>query len=175
MHTPTPSHHRYIQPPASHRGSQYSSLLRSPTSSLLHPASNITRYEAPHIPALGRLGERGGITGYTYGYDESLYRLGVVPEVTGELLRRRHLARYSHEEMTLLLQEFGFDMLDLRQFRIHRISGLDLLNMTEDDMFTTLVLPRVRVGTLRSLQRAVQLFDRISTIPPQVCVTVWHV
>ncbi|MEW5300802.1 MAG: hypothetical protein WDW36_003707 [Sanguina aurantia] len=167
MHTPTPSHHRYIQPPASHRGSQYSSLLRSPTSSLLHPASNITRYEAPHIPALGRLGERGGITGYTYGYDESLYRLGVVPEVTGELLRRRHLARYSHEEMTLLLQEFGFDMLDLRQFRIHRISGLDLLNMTEDDMFTTLVLPRVRVGTLRSLQRAVQLFDRISTIPPQ--------
>lgn len=43
--------------------------------------------------------------------------------------------------------------------------------MTEDEMFRTLVLPRNRVGTLRSLQRAVQLFDRISTIPPQVCNT----
>lgn len=40
--------------------------------------------------------------------------------------------------------------------------------MTEDDMFTTLVLPRARVGTLRTLQRAVQLFDRITTLPCQV-------
>ena len=40
-----------------------------------------------------------------------------------ELLRKKHLARFSPEEVCLLLEEMGFDRLDLRGFRVERVDG----------------------------------------------------
>ncbi len=44
-----------------------------------------------------------------------------------ELLRKKHLARFSSDELCLLLEEMGFDSLDLRGFRAQRVSGGSLL------------------------------------------------
>jgi hypothetical protein len=44
-------------------------------------------------------------------------------ELESELLRKKHLGRFSAEEVQLLLQEMGFDELDLRGFRVHSIDG----------------------------------------------------
>ncbi len=41
-----------------------------------------------------------------------------------DLLRKKHLARFTPEELMLLLEEMGFDRLDLRGFRINRIGGV---------------------------------------------------
>ncbi|PNH02745.1 hypothetical protein TSOC_011237 [Tetrabaena socialis] len=65
------------------------------------------------------------------------------------------------------VQEMAFDKLDLRSFKVHGISGVDLLDMTEDEMIVRLLLPRHKVRKLRALQRAVALFDRIATLPRQ--------
>ena len=44
-------------------------------------------------------------------------------EMESELLRKKHLARFSPEEVCLLLEEMGFDRLDLRGFRVERVDG----------------------------------------------------
>ena len=44
-------------------------------------------------------------------------------EVESELLRKKHIARFSPEEVCLLLEEMGFDRLDLRGFRVERVDG----------------------------------------------------
>ena len=44
-------------------------------------------------------------------------------ELESELLRKKHLARFSPEEVCLLLEEMGFDRLDLRGFRVERVDG----------------------------------------------------
>lgn len=44
-------------------------------------------------------------------------------EVESELLRKKHLARFSPEEVCLLLEEMGLDRLDLRGFRLARTNG----------------------------------------------------
>lgn len=40
-----------------------------------------------------------------------------------ELLRKKHLARFNAEEVCLLLEEMGFDSIDLRGFKLARVSG----------------------------------------------------
>lgn len=98
---------------------------------------------------------------------EAAYELGAMPEIDSALLKRKHLMRYTPEDLATLLQETGFDKLDLRGFRLHRVSGLDLLDMTEDEMLVRLMLPRHKVRKLRALQHAVALYDRIATLPRQ--------
>ncbi|KAG2490283.1 hypothetical protein HYH03_011235 [Edaphochlamys debaryana] len=93
--------------------------------------------------------------------------LGAMPELESDLLKRKHLIRYTSEELVTLLQEMGFDKLDLRTFKLNAIAGVDLLDMTEDEMIVRLLLPRHKVRKLRALQRAVALFDRIATLPRQ--------
>ncbi|GFR52021.1 hypothetical protein Agub_g14445 [Astrephomene gubernaculifera] len=93
--------------------------------------------------------------------------LGPMPEVDSDLLKRKHLIRYTAEELVALLQEMGFDKLDLRAFKVNNIAGVDLLDMTEDEMIVRLLLPRHKVRKLRALQRAVALYDRIATLPRQ--------
>eukprot|EP00198_Chlamydomonas_reinhardtii_P009521 XP_001698858.1 predicted protein [Chlamydomonas reinhardtii] len=93
--------------------------------------------------------------------------LGVMPEVDSDLLKRKHLIRYTAEELATLLQEMGFDKLDLRSFKLNGVAGVDLLDMSEDEMVVRLLLPRHKVRKLRALQRAVALFDRIATLPRQ--------
>ncbi len=44
-------------------------------------------------------------------------------EVETELLRKKHLAKFSHDELVALLEEMGFDTLDLRGFRVHYVDG----------------------------------------------------
>ncbi|GIL89985.1 hypothetical protein Vretimale_17956 [Volvox reticuliferus] len=95
------------------------------------------------------------------------YSLGPVPEVDNELLKRKHLIRYTAEELAALLQDMGFDKLDLRAFKVNNVAGVDLLDMTEDEMIVRLLLPRHKVRKLRALQRAVALYDRIATLPRQ--------
>uniref|UniRef100_A0A7S0UYY4 SAM domain-containing protein n=1 Tax=Polytomella parva TaxID=51329 RepID=A0A7S0UYY4_9CHLO len=90
-----------------------------------------------------------------------------VPDLDSALLRRKHLVRFSAEELQLLLSEIGFDRLDLRPFRLNAISGLDLLDMTEEEMAIRLLLPTIKIRKLRAVQRAVALFDRIATVPRQ--------
>ena len=53
------------------------------------------------------------------------WQLGTSPlvELESELLRKKHLARFSPEEVCLLLEEMGFDRLDLRGFRVERVDG----------------------------------------------------
>ncbi|KAF5839348.1 hypothetical protein DUNSADRAFT_1032 [Dunaliella salina] len=95
------------------------------------------------------------------------WRVNSLVEVESDLLRKKHLARFTPDELALLLEEMGFDRLDLRGFRINHISGATLLAMSEDDMAVDLVLPRSKTRKLRALQRATHLFDRIATLPRQ--------
>lgn len=95
------------------------------------------------------------------------YSLGNMPEIDSDLLKRKHLMRYTAEELATLLQDMGFDKLDLRTFKLHGVAGVDLLDMSEDEMVVRLLLPRHKVRKLRALQKAVALFDRISTLPRQ--------
>jgi hypothetical protein len=60
--------------------------------------------------------------------------------------------RFTAEELSLLLEEMGFDSLDLRGFRVHAVSGARLLDMSEDDMAIDLVLPRSKVRASRRRQ-----------------------
>ncbi len=39
----------------------------------------------------------------------------------------------------------GFDKLDLRSFKLHSVAGVDLLDMSEDEMVVRLLLPRHKV------------------------------
>ena len=39
------------------------------------------------------------------------------------MLRKKHLARFTPDELALLLEEMGFDRLDLRGFRVNHIGG----------------------------------------------------
>ncbi|GLC34368.1 hypothetical protein PLESTB_000736600 [Pleodorina starrii] len=95
------------------------------------------------------------------------YSLGPVPEIDNDLVKRKHLIRYTAEELAALLQDMGFDKLDLRAFKMNHVAGIDLLDMTEDEMIVRLLLPRHKVRKLRALQRAVALYDRIATLPRQ--------
>ncbi|KAG1659281.1 hypothetical protein FOA52_008210 [Chlamydomonas sp. UWO 241] len=88
-------------------------------------------------------------------------------EIEAELLRRKHLARFSPEEACLLLEEMGFDRLDLRPFRVARVSGASLLLMGKDELSIDMALPRAKVASVLGLQRAVRLFDSIATLPRQ--------
>lgn len=45
-----------------------------------------------------------------------------------------------------LHQEMGFDKLDLRSFKLNGVAGVDLLDMSEDEMVVRLLLPRHKVG-----------------------------
>jgi hypothetical protein len=58
-------------------------------------------------------------------------------------------SRFTAAELSLLLEEMGFDSLDLRGFRVHAVSGARLLEMSEDDMAIDLVLPRSKVRASR--------------------------
>lgn len=51
------------------------------------------------------------------------WRMSALVEVESELLRKKHLARFTPQELGLLLEEMGFDTLDLRGFKAHRVSG----------------------------------------------------
>ncbi|KAJ9513643.1 hypothetical protein QJQ45_006201 [Haematococcus lacustris] len=95
------------------------------------------------------------------------WKISALVEVESELLRKKHLSRFTVDELGLLLEQMGFDSLDLRGFRVHRVSGAALLEMSEEDMTIDLVLPRSKVRKLRSLQRAARLFDAIATLPRQ--------
>ncbi len=84
-------------------------------------------------------------------------------------MRKKHLSRFSPEEVCLLLEEMGFDRLDLRGFRANQVDGSRLANdLFEDEMAYDMVLPRLRIRQVQQLQRAVRLFDRIATLPHQV-------
>lgn len=132
--------------------SKFDYLPASPTATLT------TRYglDSP-TSSLGRAGDWS----LRSGLNSSLV------EVETELLRKKHLARFSHDELVLLLEEMGFDSLDLRGVRLHRIDGTSLLAMSEDFLLSELVLPRGKVRKLRALQRAAALFDHIATLPRQ--------
>ncbi|EFJ40754.1 hypothetical protein VOLCADRAFT_108020 [Volvox carteri f. nagariensis] len=91
----------------------------------------------------------------------------VTSPIDNDLLKRKHMIRYSSEELVALLQDLGFDKLDLRPVKVHHVAGVDLLDMTEDEMIVRLLLPRHKVRKLRALQRAVALYDRIATLPRQ--------
>mmetsp|Transcript_25551 Transcript_25551/g.55657 ORF Transcript_25551/g.55657 Transcript_25551/m.55657 type:complete len:586 (-) Transcript_25551:158-1915(-) len=95
------------------------------------------------------------------------WKLGTLIEVESELLRKKHLARFSSEEVCMLLEEMGFDKLDLRGFRAARVTGADLLDLREEELAADFVLPRNKVRKVRALQQATRLFDRISTLPRQ--------
>ncbi|KAG1677479.1 hypothetical protein FOA52_001935 [Chlamydomonas sp. UWO 241] len=84
-------------------------------------------------------------------------------ELESELLRKKHLYRFSHEDVVLLLQEMGFEALDLRGVRVHRIDGADLLGMPESEMVLDLLLPSSKVHKLLALQAGARLFDVIAT------------
>lgn len=88
-------------------------------------------------------------------------------EVESEILRKKHLARFSSEEVCLLLEEMGFDRLDLRGFRDGRVNGYRLLTLSEDQMSINMLLSRAKVHKVQVLQRAVALFDRIATLTDQ--------
>ncbi|KAG2434292.1 hypothetical protein HXX76_008016 [Chlamydomonas incerta] len=137
------------------RGSLDAELARaaSPLRSSLRASTLAARYSPPPASALALA--------------EPEAALGVMPEVDGDLLKRKHLIRYTAEELATLLQEMGFDKLDLRSFKLHAVAGVDLLDMSEDEMVVRLLLPRHKVRKLRALQRAVALFDRIATLPRQ--------
>ncbi|KAG2447415.1 hypothetical protein HYH02_007742 [Chlamydomonas schloesseri] len=138
------------------RGSLEAELARaaSPVRSSLRASTLAARYSPP--PASSAL-----------ALAEPEAALGVMPEVDSDLLKRKHLIRYTAEELATLLQEMGFDKLDLRSFKLHAVAGVDLLDMSEDEMVVRLLLPRHKVRKLRALQRAVALFDRIATLPRQ--------
>lgn len=90
------------------------------------------------------------------------WRIGAsLVEVESEVLKKKHLARFSSEEVCLLLEEMGFDRLDLRGFRAGRVDGLRLLELSEEEMMVDMVLQRMKIRQVQSLQRAVKLFDRI--------------
>ena len=38
-------------------------------------------------------------------------------------MRKKHLSRYSSEDVVAVLEDMGFDKLDLRGFRIHRVKS----------------------------------------------------
>ncbi len=44
-------------------------------------------------------------------------------QVESDLLHKKHLVRFTPEEVCMLLEEMGLDRLDLRAIRLHRISG----------------------------------------------------
>ncbi|PNW72513.1 hypothetical protein CHLRE_16g687182v5 [Chlamydomonas reinhardtii] len=137
------------------RGSLDAELARaaSPLRSSLRASTLAARYSPPPASALALA--------------EPESALGVMPEVDSDLLKRKHLIRYTAEELATLLQEMGFDKLDLRSFKLNGVAGVDLLDMSEDEMVVRLLLPRHKVRKLRALQRAVALFDRIATLPRQ--------
>ena len=82
-------------------------------------------------------------------------------EVESEVLKKKHLARFTPEEVCLLLEEMGFDRLDLRGFRAGRVDGLMLLELSEEEMMVDMVLQRMKIRQVQMLQKAVKLFDRI--------------
>lgn len=45
------------------------------------------------------------------------------PQIDSDLLKRKHLMRYTAEELATLLQDMGFDKLDLRTFKLHGVAG----------------------------------------------------
>lgn len=96
------------------------------------------------------------------------WKLGTtLVELESELLRKKHLARFACDEVCLLLEEMGFDALDLRGFRLAGVSGARLLGMTEDELLVDMLLVRSKARKVQQLQRATQLFDRISSVPRQ--------
>ncbi|KXZ43813.1 hypothetical protein GPECTOR_80g173 [Gonium pectorale] len=127
--------------------------VASPLRSSLRASTLAPRYSPPPASALEEAA--------------SDYTLGAMPEVDNDLLKRTHLIRYTADQLTALLAEMGFDKLDLRGFRMNGVAGVDLLDMTEDEMIVRLLLPRHKVRKLRALQRAVALYDRIATLPRQ--------
>mmetsp|Transcript_27752 Transcript_27752/g.70743 ORF Transcript_27752/g.70743 Transcript_27752/m.70743 type:complete len:579 (-) Transcript_27752:845-2581(-) len=138
----------------------YAHTLVGGKDSLLSPLGS------PSASALGSDSGGAGAASLS-GSPPSPWKISALVEVESELLRKKHLARFTPDELALLLEEMGFDSLDLRGFRVHRVSGAALLDMGEDDMVVELVLPRSKVRKLRALQRAAALFDRIATLPRQ--------
>ncbi|GAX79983.1 hypothetical protein CEUSTIGMA_g7422.t1 [Chlamydomonas eustigma] len=88
-------------------------------------------------------------------------------EVESEVLRRKHLSRFSTEEVCLLLEEMGFDRLDLRGFRVAKVDGVRLIGLSESELSFNMVLHRSKVRKIQSLQHAVRTFDLIATLPSQ--------
>ncbi len=49
--------------------------------------------------------------------------LFLASQIDSDLLKRKHLMRYTAEELATLLQDMGFDKLDLRTFKLHGVAG----------------------------------------------------
>ncbi|GAX82754.1 hypothetical protein CEUSTIGMA_g10180.t1 [Chlamydomonas eustigma] len=103
----------------------------------------------------------------TAAEEDWLIGTGALEGLEGEVLRRKHVARFTPEEVCMLLEEMGFDMLDLRGFRVARVDGLRLIDMSELELSVDMVLPKSRVRKVQALQKAVRTFDSIATLPQQ--------
>ena len=132
------------------------STYRSPSraSAEYLPTARLLRYSAAMNEAL--------LSSPMATPDDAEWRIGAsLVEVESEILKKKHLARFTPEEVSLLLEEMGFDRLDLRGFRAGRVDGLRLLELSEEEMMVDMVLQRLKIRKVQMLQKAVKLFDRI--------------
>eukprot|EP00798_Chlamydomonas_sp_ICE-L_P012446 gene12446-15650_t len=88
-------------------------------------------------------------------------------EVEDGLMRKRHVMNLGVDELCLLLEEAGFNMLDLRQIRRQRIDGRALMDMSEDELLYEILLTHSKTRKVKELQRATKLYDRMATLPRQ--------
>lgn len=89
----------------------------------------------------------------------------------GEMRTDKHLSAFTCAEACELLRELGMDAVDVNLVRMDRLSGADLLSLSEHDMYVELGLGDSRVRKLRKLQAAAALFDAIATHPGQGSVS----
>eukprot|EP00798_Chlamydomonas_sp_ICE-L_P016279 gene16279-22460_t len=116
------------------------------------PAAPLTHSAAAFSPPKGSLTPSA----------ESEKSLRALVQAESAVLKKKHLSRFTTEEVVLLLEEMGFDRLDLRGFRVQKIDGYRLLKLSEDELLIDLVLPLSRVDKVKAIQKVTNLFDSIA-------------